>query len=656
MRFWVEIQDAAETVIGEGPISNIARCSIKKRVNRVGEFSFEMPALDERAELVVARNRAHIYGMIGGVKTLLGGGPIDELTTRIGPNGAPMLQVSGGDFLRELGRITVGKLTLDDVDPDDNVELLLGMILGAPLRWDSYTRLGNSPDFRARFVYESLWNSLLAVAEKTGAYMRWEEEPGVGPRGLHWFYAAADSGILATMHGDPVALESNENACLITNLEIVEDSNDLKTRAYLFGAGEGDSVITSFFANSWPDATSIEDPYVVDGQEYEFVRAGNYIRNVTAELTYDQDESALAFKDIAPLTNELSDLIFAANFLVTAAMEHLHKNHKPYKSYKLSVAGLNTTLEPGRTIRVQARRFRDGEKPINVDEDLFVLEVENTIDVNGARTTGLTVANLFRWPYSGSEEIAREMGKSKILSAHPQTGPNVDTIPYREHVDDTHNATLHFWLGEETTTVQSVIVRFRVDPLRSTVKSIAGASTTTGGGSSHTHTIPDHQHQTTIANTAVVDLPASFTIVGGNVVLNYAGASSGDKTLNTTPGGGNVTSGSNESTHTHTLTPVITSSYGVFDESGGNTYAATDLEWKTEADVSWTAVVIGDAISGATGWYQIDITDNISADGRPTTAVNDVQFRVIAASHATKSAQLTVQIERRTSIQSIAVY
>lgn len=654
MRFWIDIEDASRNRSGEGPITTATRCVTRKRLNRVGEFSFEVPATDERVTMIGARRTCAIVGMVEGVETYLGGGPMDEMRTRIGADGLPMLTVSGSDLLAELSRISVGRLELTDTG-DANVATLLSRANNPPLSWATIVEQG-SPDFRARLVYESLFNSIFAIAEKTGAYFRLVTS-SLPTRHIDWFYTIEDSGILATMHGDPVALEGNANACLITSLEIVEDSNDLKTRAFLFGSGEGDSVVTSWFSTNWPDGSILADPYIVDGNTYLFVRAGNYIINTTAEATYGRDESALAFKDIAPLTNELADLIMAGNFLVVAAMEYLHKNRMPYRAYKLAVSGLRAPLEPGQTLRVQARRFRDGEKPINIDEVLFVLEVEHTIDVNGVRISGLTVANMARWPLSSNEEIAREMGKTKILSAHPQTGPNVDTISYREHMDDGHPATLHFWLGEETTTVQSVLVRFHVDPLRSTMTNVSATGTTIGSESTHSHTIPDHNHYVNVANAATVDRATSLTIVGGNVVMNYTGVSGGDKHLNTTPGGGNVATSNAGSSHTHSFTPTITPVYGVFDQTPGNTYLATDLEWKTAADGGWTAITAGDAISGASGWYGIYITSRISSDGRPATAVNNVQFRVRAAAVvAGKSAQLTVQIERRTTIQSIAVY
>lgn len=660
MRIWADIEDISHNIVGDGPIVNLLNCKTTTRLSRVGEFSFDVPAMDERVDLIQARRAVLIYGMVNGEKTYLGGGTIDDIRTRMGADGIPILSVSGGDFLEELTRISVGKMTLT-ADGDTNISVLMAFITAAPLAWGTDRETG-SPNFQARLVYETAFNSLFAVAEKTGAYFRFDGS-NLPTRALKWFYTISSSGILATLHGDPVAIESNPNVCLISDIEIDQDSSDLKTRAFLFGSGEGESITTARYAANWPDLSplSITPIYTVDGQQYEFSRTGNYIRNITAETAYGRDEIALAFKDIAPITNNPVDLIATSNYLITATLEYLHKNYKPFVSYRLSVAGLKTVLLPGQTILVQARRFRDGEKPININETLYILEVQNTIDSNGIHTSGLTVANMLRWPVNDGEIIAREMAKTNVMSAHPQTGPNVDTIPYREHLDDDHTATMHFWLGEETTTVQSVIVRFRVDPLGSTVTTVAGDAAVAIGGTiniSHTHPIPNHIHTTNVIASTPGDAPMRLSTSGTSGFLEWDGAGTKQIFSNNTGGTTSDAGGSPTLALTGTvdLSDAVHVEYGVFDQDLSLTYAATDLEWKTEADAGWTAVVVGNAISGASDWYGIDITPNIVTDGRPDTAVNNVQFQVKAASHADKTAQLTVQIERRTSIQSIAVY
>jgi hypothetical protein len=257
MRFWIAIEDTSHDIVGDGPINTVTRCTTKSRVNRVGEFSFEMPATDPRASYVTARRSARIYAMLDGVETFLGGGSIDKITTSFDNDGVPMLQVSGSDFLTELSRISTGKLNLTGTG-DDNITTLIDTIMAPLTDWDSIIETG-SPDFVARFVYEPGFNAILSIAEKTGAYFHLDTA-NLPTRTLHWFYSISGTGILATMHGDPVAIADNPNACLITGIQVLEDSTDLKTRCYIFGSGEGDSITTALYAQNWPDGSLLSSP------------------------------------------------------------------------------------------------------------------------------------------------------------------------------------------------------------------------------------------------------------------------------------------------------------------------------------------------------------------------------------------------------------
>src|SRR4030095_16433921 len=164
MRIWAEIEDASHNIIGEGPVNSLTSCTTRTRVNRVGEYSFEMAATDPRASYVIARHSALLYGMVGGEKTFLGGGPIDKVITRIASDGTAVLKVAGSDLLAELIRVSVGGMVLA-ADGDSNISTLLAFISGPPLSWTT-VREGGSPNFIARLLYETAFNSLPGLAVK----------------------------------------------------------------------------------------------------------------------------------------------------------------------------------------------------------------------------------------------------------------------------------------------------------------------------------------------------------------------------------------------------------------------------------------------------------------------------------------------------------
>lgn len=112
MKFWIDIEDSSETLLGRGPIQTAVRWNQTRRLNRAGSFDFTMPAVDDRAALVAAKNRAMCHTFINGSRTELGGGIVDEIKTQISPNGEIMLDVRGDDLLRELTYKHVGKLQI----------------------------------------------------------------------------------------------------------------------------------------------------------------------------------------------------------------------------------------------------------------------------------------------------------------------------------------------------------------------------------------------------------------------------------------------------------------------------------------------------------------------------------------------------------------
>lgn len=639
MRIWVDIEDANRNKLGDGPLASVVRATLRDRLNQAGAYEFELPATDPRSDLIQPRRTALIYGMVSDTPTFLGGGPIDETRVRIRDDGVSMLVVKGGDLLRELARVTVGDLTLTSTG-DDNLDDIVDVAV-TELSWQ-HTGLGSSPDWQGHLVYENVLNSLVEMMDKIGGYFRRETQLGE-IRNITTFFATASSGILATTHGDPDAIRANANACLITDIEVVEESYDLKNRVYLWGAGEGESRLTIAAATQWPDGTAIGTTESIDGESYQSSLANNYIQNATSVSAYGVDEVALSFPDITPLTNSDADLEAAANFLVLAGVEYLRKHRSPYASYRLRVMGLDGLLQPGQTLRVEARRFRDGEKPINIAEDLVILEVETRVDELGVRTAELICANVARWPESDGAYVARELARSRVSNAHPQMGPSVDTISYREHVDDTHDATLYFWLGEETTTVASVLVRVHTAALRSTSKTVGG--TITG-----TVDLPEHDHGVTVYGVADPSSNplARIVYMEADTNLFTAAFGSGADEVATTSEDGDATVSLD-------LTNALELEYGIYDAASW--YQPTDLEYSVNGG-AWAAIGAGQAISGASGWYGLDITAAlIDADTkRPAAMVNSIAFRVASASETGSHAQITVQIERRTTIQSISVF
>jgi len=648
MRLWLDVQSSGTTT-GPGPVVTLASFSAAERLNQAGTWSALVPATDDRSvDLLQPRRTVLAWGWIDGEKRFLGGGVIESLRVRMGAGDAPMLEVAGRDLLEEFTRAPVGDVSIEQ--PGGAYDLADYIADGLPAGWSGGTLTGTPPAFVARFVYDTFLGGLTSLADKFPIWFRRSTASG-NPRNLDIFLSLPSTvALYAVANADPVAIEANDAMCLITEISEERQANDLVYSAIAFGAGNGDARLTMALGTQWPDGSALSGIYVpFSGVSFTYNSGDNTILNTDAPLlSHGVLQRALAWKDIAPLSNSTADLQAAANTLVAAACQYLINHRQPITAYSLSVAGVRQEILPGDLVHVSARKFVDGEKPINIDANLRVLEVRTEMDANGLRTVGLTVATVDRWPESDSDTLVQDIRQSQVMESLPQMGPSVDTISYREPIDDDYSADMRFWLGDETTTVNQVLVRFRVDPFRSTAKTVGGTVSGSVDIPNHTHSVvtSNHTHGIPIYKLDAADASnRELYHQGSNNLIGVIMTGSGTYDTATSASGGGSTGLSLD------ISAALTLEYGIYEDSSGNTYAASDLEWLVNGSAASNSPV-----DVGSGWYALDITpDVVTADGlRPAQAANAVTVRVKSGSKVGKRCQVTAQIERRTVIQAIA--
>lgn len=671
---WIDVYDTGNNKIGFGPIRNVEFFEATAMLNGVGTYRFGgIPTDEHTMDLLMDDSGQRIalgWEIVDGAQTYVGGGPIHQRIVT-GEEGGWKLEISGPDLLGLLTYDTIGALSLSGSGAT-SLTTLLGLV--SAQGWTTSLEAG-TPNFVAKFSNETLINALIAVANKIGGYF-YHDHAGTSIHRLKWIYTFASSGVVASGNANPLAVERNPNLCLITSIKETQDSWDIINTVVVYGAGIGETRFNMSSATIWPDGTSLSGSYVLHGQTYTFNRATNTITNATSIAAYGTRKMELPFKLVRPLKNLDPDVIEAANFLVLAAVTWLSTHSRAEKFYEIGIAGLRQFLLPGCTILAQVHKWVNGRKPIDIDTDLIVMATTHRWDDSGHYTTGMQVASVGRYAATGDDVAIEMMGQSIVMEAHPQTGPAIDTITYREHLDDSANAHLYFFLGNEVLTVNQVIVRMRADALRSTVKTVAGDAdvsvsldlTASVDLPPHQHPVPDHQHVTDVSQDTTPDSVLGvnfFTIGGDNVVsLKHAGGFTVYH-LYTTPGGGTVTDTDDGGEATVSITGTadgivdlshaIHPEYGIYDDPNPH-YLATDLDYQVNGS-GFVQITSGNVISGAVGWYLLDITTHVAAalSGRPLATVFDVEFRVHPAGTG-KKAQITAQIERRMSIQAIAVY
>jgi len=654
--FTISVENATGVKLGGGPIVTGAKWTYKQKLSAAGEWSLEVPLAEPRLTAATLKRRVHCYVRRSGQLVWLGGGVIESRSYGLSGDNVPMMTLSGPDLLRELAGVTVG-FEVNSTETDDWSIAILRKIFEAVPSWQG-TVPATLPKITARFVHESVLNALVGTCEKLGAFF-WMEPYVTRPRSIMVATAPVVSAIVATNMADPLLAERNPNLCLISNIERTETSWDAYNRLIVYGAGDGQARLTLAMATQWPDGSSVNfsylftDPY---GRQHEFVldKITNTITDVLAVAEYGTIEQAAAFKEIAPITPNDADMIAAANTLVVAAVNQLVLSSFPTESYRLSVAALRAVVHPGMQIRVIARKYRDGLPYINVDQRLIIQEVDYEIDETGEKVTGLTVATTWKPEKTGATILSEQIQKITALEAHPQMGANENTISYREDVDDDYGAAFPFWLSRGTVTVNSIILRYKLEPLRSSVKTIGGTASGSVSLPAHSHSVsvPAHQHGVDIDSDATTHGFARTMYFDPTSGKLYYDLSGGGANAFTSQAGGSATvtsGGGGNGTVSVDISNAITAVYGVFVDPN-TPYTVDDLAWTANGQpVTATPVPIHG------GWYEVDLTTLLvdATTLRPAAYDNTVEVTVKPINKADKRVRVTAQIELRTSVQTI---
>jgi hypothetical protein len=645
LNFWVDIEDASGNKLGAGPLRP-TRFPRTRKLSKSGEFSFDVSPSDPNLAILQEKRIAvcRYINMAGDVAEF-GGGVIDKIAAQISEDGILSFHVSGNDILRELNYRSVGALllaTAGGVGVDDGPDQIIAL---APPGWtlnDGTT----DKDVYVGFDGESVLNALSRVGEHIGEHWRL----GDG-REVDWLGSASGfsaSGVRAVQHvNDAVASETASGIVVISNLEEESDAYPILTRAIPRGSGNGKVI-----ANLTHATDAAPAGFTLDA-------ANNTLKNDAAETTYGRIERAVDFKELGPLSNTTADIQAASNMILQASVEHLRRHAIPEKFYRLDVVNVNEVLLPGMTLRVVYRKLIDGVVIYDLDDDFNIVAVDSELTATGASTTAVHISSTDRLAMSDEEYLASQIQEAKVMNTHQQLGPSVDTLTWQDEMDNANGATIPFWLGDDYTSINRAILRFRVAALRSTVKTVSGSSTTTasgggstsgsGGASTPTSSGSPHGHGLNIVNGS------------GGVAVTVDGAPSGQ--LKNTGAGSTVWT-SNESpshthtvtipnhthstpNHTHTLTPNISTVYGIFEESGASTLAIGDLVIKLNggSDLS------GDVDDISNGWYELDITDElVDSAFRPTQKNNEIAITTSVA----KTARIEAQLKIMGAVQAVA--
>jgi len=631
--FFIVIENVAGTVLGSGPITEAAYWEYTMRLDRAGSFSFSIPATVEKAVILQNECIARAYALLGSTWTEVGAGPINHVERSKGADGRVSLVVSGDDLLRELTYRSVGDLELAATHSFiGHTAAVTAVAAFLPSGW-TLTADGTPPndDIYARFNGESVLAAVLKLAEASETHIY----RGAG-RNVTFAHTFTTSGLRA-MRGGPGLLAAE--TCAITRLTERVETYEFYTRIIPVGSGNGAVELT------------LQNTDRTAPAGYTLSTSSNYLQNDTMISSYDIRERRVEFKEIAPIDNTAADWLAASNALFDAALRELQWASEGVweATYDVELAGCSALLRPLQTIHIV---YRDDDEGLDVDAALNILETTWRIEANEIQTTRLVVTSAERWARNDVDVIADSVTQGRVYQAHPQLNGNSyweNGTVYVGENQTTHMGEMPFIFGPEVAQLQQVVLRYKPVQVLAFSTAVAGASTSSGA-SSETTTLSDnanHGHDFTIADGTTGD--PVFHNSGVGVLMSDGGGVIGVDTTDA-----NHTHGME---HTHTFTPVVTTTFGIFKADSADTYVLGDLEYSINGtspiNGSWDNLNTGTATGD--GYYEVDIT-TVVQDGdnfRPLQENNLIQIRRTTAAGTGKTTQIYLKLGVRDSIQSV---
>lgn len=663
----IDVLNFSLTTTGSGPIKSAYDVQFDEPLSQCGIFSFKVPCRDTKSALLLTQQSVvRIYADTSAVFL----GIVESKERSIDASGIAYFDVSGRSFLAELSDQSVGFLNLESASAavSNGPALVLAATSPSSLTttWaidstaPSYTT--TTRDVYARFRGENRLSALVKISEKIGEHFIYRPQLSGVDREIMWLRSFSDSGVRAIQQGgEAVALEGNDAIALITSLSELEDGFDIVNRILPFGAG--DDLENSAFTIA---ATAYPSTVGTLGQpDYFIVRPTDstgiidwYYSSTT--LGYRQREHIVQFHDIAPVSNTDTDQIAAADMLAEAAMRYLERYGIARKFYDLQVTKLPSTVTPGQTIRVVYYEVdADGNTIHDINTDLNILNIATNYGNDGSVIYKLTVSDTDRFPMNEAEAMAQRIEQGQVYQSYTQLSSNSDTISHVEDFDTSTSTSFPFWMGAEIAQVNQVLLRFRIDPLRSTVKTIGGGASVelamdnhghTVDLPNHTHAIDEHYHTVVVVDESAFggkDYNLNLAIDSGTPYIAHDGGGgvgsqnvttklTGEGTTTTNSGGSTVDTSVNDNTTltgTVDLSSAITTTYGIYTDTGGAIPRVDTIAHLLEdvtIEVNNVAITASDDLTLSPGGYFVLDLTALEDGGSNRIVVTEDTFRPVS--------------------------
>ena len=701
-----------DTLIGGG-IASALYWRSTARMDRAGTIEFAIPAGDAKADLVQPLYIARCWALLGGTWQQIAAGVIERIERKIDGAGNVLIVASGPDLLGELvPRIPLYTFSWINSGAGVTLTSALSTLSFNSGSW-TFNLSGTAPQetVYGEPILDPILSTMVALARRT--YTHFYAVPGEREAIFTPDWTA--SGVRAVQAAGDLVAET----CAITALTQIDDAGEVVSEIYPFGAGNAEARLTiaaknrtvptgynvrasdkgySIYSDAaedtygaqlrvavrqWTDITPLSstaadvqtaanalfDEALLWLQQHEqpqrfytvdVAGASTILRPMqTLRVVYFDADQGLDIDDdlyILEATTEATAEGVATVGLTVATVDRYPDSDVGEMVQRLTAAQIYATqpqlnansyvlpfsknVDETETANFRFRFDTEVWQLTRVTFDFQLLQMESTVKTVAASSTSSAASG----DHTHNVTLTDHQ-HSVTLANHQHSVTLIDHTHSVTLTDHTHNVNISSHQHEVPLSADAdptgnhpfariVYYDPTDDNLYFSAASGSGYSTSSASGGS---------------------VNQSSGNGGGTTVSSGNG---GGTTVSSGNGGGTTVSSASGGSHTHTVTPTITTTYGIYRDSSSNVFAVTDLEYSLDGS-TWYNFTVG--VNGYTtlgdGWVRVDLTALLqnSTTLRPNNANNLLRIRRKSTGATGKMATIDAQMNVRTIIQAVAL-
>ena len=436
MRVWADVYDQSGAKVAT--IAEIISASTSTRLDEAGTFELSGAVSEKVVDYLVRDNEVAIYRQEDTETPVLWmrGKIIKPRTQETGDS--ITISISGRDLLEELRWVVVG---LGRTYTAQTVQAIMDDLTSLASGWTAVVESAHAADLQtARFDGTKVLKAILKSVDQLGLHIRNSTTARVLEVGAFGDMATTASGATIRALHAPTSigreLYDNDAVLLVDSISVTEDGDTLVNWAIPMGAGEGSAATTLKYTT-----------YEILNTDNTVYRAGTTpyfpiyrrVNDQNIEEFYidasdgaTQHQDTLSFKEIGPIANSTLAKQYAADALALACIESLKRSRLPLTSYTLTVKKVRVDLRPGDMIHLTYKDVvwtKDDPNatrwelvPLDVDEDLWIMGVQRSMNDSGMTTT-LQVNTIDQHIQTDQQMIVDVLDRSEVQNLSIQTFP-----------------------------------------------------------------------------------------------------------------------------------------------------------------------------------------------------------------------------------------